>query len=152
MVTITITICLLITPFTIAFLHSSILYNKHHIGLYANYFIISNISFTALMNSYAYLLDGDYISKFQGWSFTPAIFELGIFQLSLFILSIISLFKGYQFKAASLIFFSFYSMLNSYNMIYNTEYNNTIATIFCLGLLQGLIAYIFYRKLTNSLK
>lgn len=152
MVTITITICLLITPFTIAFLHSSIIYNKHSASVYANYFIVGNISIMSLINSYAYLIYGDYISKFQGWPFSPAIFELGIFQLCLLILSVIAIFKGPQFKAACLIFFSFFIILNSINLAFNTTPNTEIKTLVCLGLLQGFISYFFYRKLVKTYK
>ena len=80
MVTIIIGICLLITPFIIAFLHSNIIYNKNYAKIYANYFIITNISFYTFINSYAYLVDGDSISKFQGWIYTPAVFQIGIFE------------------------------------------------------------------------
>ncbi|WP_341483128.1 hypothetical protein, partial [Francisella tularensis] len=100
-------------PFIIAFLHSIIINAKHQITIYSNYFIVSNISLYNLINSYAYLLDGDTISKFQGWIFTPAVFQIGIFQLALFLFSSLALFKYSQFKASFLIFLTIYRVLNS---------------------------------------
>ena len=51
-----------------------------------------------------YLTDGDYMNKFQGWIYTPVVFQLGIHELALFLFSIIALFKGFGFKATCLIF------------------------------------------------
>ncbi len=57
-----------------------------------------------LLNSYGYLLNGDYMSKFQGCIYTPAAFQLVIYQLALFLFSVIVLFKGSAFKAGCLLF------------------------------------------------
>jgi hypothetical protein len=69
-----------------------------------------------LLNSYAYLIDGDYISKFQGWIYTPAVFQLGLYQLALFLFSIVALFKGSGFKASCLIFFAIYNVLSTLSL------------------------------------
>lgn len=151
MVTIILSICLLITPFIIAFLHSSIIHAKHHINIYANYFIVSNISLYNLINSYAYPLDGDNISKFQGWIFTPAVFQIGIFQLALFLFSILALFKNSQFKASCLIFFTIYTVLNSLTLFSGSIYYSGVETIFFVNLATALIAYILYRILTRKI-
>ncbi|WP_150467756.1 DUF6790 family protein [Francisella sp. SYW-9] len=149
MVTIIISICLLITPFIIAFLHSSIIYNKHYPSVYANYFIASNISLMTLINSYAYLVYGDSMSKFQGWIFTPAVFQIGIFQLCLFIFSILALFKNPQFKAACLIFFTIYTILDSLTLFSGSTYNNALEAIFFINIIAALISYILYRFLSK---
>ena len=150
MVTIIINACLLIAPFVIAFLHSSIIYNKHYANVYVNYFIASNISLLTLINSYAYLLYGDNISKFQGWIFTPAVFQIGIFQLGLFLFSILTLFKNSQFKAACLMFFAIYTVLSSLTLFNGTVYNQDVKIIFFINLATALIAYILYKILSRK--
>jgi len=148
MVTIIVSICLLITPFTIAFMHSSIIYNKHNANIYANYFIASNISFFSLINCYTYLLDGVSISKFQGWIYSPAIFQIGIFQLAICLFSILALFKSNQFKSACLIFFAIYTVLNSLTLFSGSIYNEYVEAIFFVNIITALIAYILYRILS----
>lgn len=150
MVTIIISICLLITPFTIAFLHSSIIYGKQRANIYANYFIISNVTLFGFINSYAYLIDGGSISKFQGWIFTPAVFQIGVFQLAVLIFSILALFKNNQFKSACLIFFAIYTVLNSLTLFSGSVYNQYIEAIFFVNIITALIAYILYRILNRN--
>ncbi|AIT10206.1 membrane protein [Candidatus Francisella endociliophora] len=151
MVTVIISICLLISPFIIAFLHSSIMYGKHHVNIYANYFIVSNISFFSFINSYTYLLDGDSISKFQGWIFTPAVTQIGIFQLGLFIFSILALFKNAQFKAACLIFYAIYTVLNSLMLFSGSVYNEYVEAIFFVNIVAAVISYVLYRILNRKI-
>lgn len=148
MVTIVISVCLLITPFTIAFLHSSIIYGKHNPNIYANYFIAINISLLMLLNSYAYLVDGDAISKFQGWIYTPAVFQLGLYQLALFLFSIIALVKSSQFKAGCLIFFAIYSILSIFSLLLG-DYNKLVPSIMVINLLTALLAYMLSIFLTR---
>ncbi|APD50699.1 DUF6790 family protein [Francisella hispaniensis] len=151
MVTIIVSVCLLITPFIIAFLHSSIICAKHHANIYANYFIISNISLYTFINSYAYLVDGDNISKFQGWIFTPAVFQIGIFELALFLFSILALFKNSQFKAACLIFFAIYTVLNSLTLFSGSIYYSGVEAVFFVNTAAAVIAYVLYRILTRKI-
>ncbi|AJC48808.1 membrane protein [Allofrancisella guangzhouensis] len=145
MITIIINTCLLITPFILAFCHNTIIYSKHHSKMYANYFIACNISVITFINSYMCLLYGDSISKFQGWIFTPAIFQIGVFQLSMFFFSIIAIIKKLPFKAACLIFFSIYSILSSFTLLTDDSHNQFIAILFAMNMITGLIAYILYR-------
>lgn len=152
MVTIIISICLLITPFTIALLHSSIIYGRQRASIYANYFIVSNITLFSFINSYAYLADGVSISKFQGWIFTPAVFQIGIFQLVMLIFSILALFKNNQFKSACLIFFAIYTVLNSLTLFSGSVYSEYIEAIFLVNIVTALIAYILYRVLSRNNK
>ncbi|AXA34244.1 DUF6790 family protein [Francisella adeliensis] len=149
MVTIVISVCLLITPFIIAFLHSSIIYKKHFPNIYANYFIAINISVFMLLNSYAYLVDGDYMSKFQGWIYTPAVFQLGLYQLSLFILSIVALFKGSAFKAACLLFFSIYTILNILSL-FSGAYNEIANAVMIVDILTAVISFGLYKALSRK--
>jgi hypothetical protein len=149
MVTIVISLCLLITPFTIAFLHSSIIYGKHNPNIYANYFIAANISLLMLLNSYAYLVDGDYISKFQGWIYTPAVFQLGLYQLALFLFSIIALFKGSQFKAGCLLFFSIYMVLNILSL-FTGNYNEIVNAVIVINILTAVISFGLYKALCRK--
>ena len=149
MVTIVISLCLLITPFTIAFLHSSIIYGKHNPNIYANYFIAANISLLMLLNSYAYLIDGDYISKFQGWIYTPAVFQLGLYQLALFLFSIIALFKGSEFKAACLLFFSIYTILNILSL-FTSNYNEIVNAVIVINILTAVISFGLYKSLCRK--
>ncbi|QLE79700.1 hypothetical protein FLM55_08120 [Francisella sp. Scap27] len=151
MVTIVISVCLLITPFIIGFLHSSIIYKKHSPNIYANYFIAINISVFMLLNSYAYLVDGDYMSKFQGWIYTPAVFQLGIYQLALFLFSIIALFKGSAFKAGCLIFFSIYTLLNILSL-FSGDYNEVALWLMVVDLLTAMLAYVLYKCLIRKAK
>lgn len=151
MVTIVISVCLLITPFIIGFLHSSIIYKKHSPNIYANYFIAINISVFMLLNSYAYLVDGDYMSKFQGWIYTPAVFQLGLYQLALFIFSVIALLKGSAFKAGCLLFFSIYTLLNILSL-FSGAYNGLVLWIMAVNLLTALLSYILYKYLMRKLK
>ncbi|ALB01799.1 membrane protein [Francisella persica ATCC VR-331] len=151
MVTIIVSVCLLITPFIIAFLHSSIIHDKHYANIYANYFIISNISLYTLINSYVYLVCGDIMSKFQGWIFTPAVFQIGIFQLAIFLFSILALFKNSQFKAACLIFFAIYTILNSLTLFNSgSVYNSVVEAIFFVNIVAAVIAYVLYRVLNRK--
>jgi len=150
MVTIIISICLLTTPFTIAFLHSSIIYGKQQASIYANYFIISNVTLFSFINSYAYLIDGDSISKFQGWIFTPAVFQIGIFQSAMLVFSILALFKNNQFKSACLVFFAIYTVLNSLTLFSGSVYNQYVEAIFFVNIITALIAYILYKVLDRS--
>lgn len=145
MVTIIISICLLITPFILAFCHSIIIYSEHHSRIYANYFIACNFSIITFINSYMCLLYGDSVSKFQGWIFTPAIFQIGIFQLSMCFFSIIAIIKKPPFKAACLIFFSIYSILSSFTLLTDDSHNQFIAILFAINITTGLIAYVLYR-------
>ena len=150
MVTTIVSVCLLITPFIIAFLHSSIIHAKHYANIYANYFIIINISLYTLINSYVYLEDGDSVSKFQGWIFTPAVFQIGIFQLALFLFSILALFKNNQFKAACLIFFAIYTILNSPTLFSGSVYNSVVEAIFFVNIAAAVIAYVLYKVLSRN--
>ena len=149
MVTIVISLCLLVTPFTIAFFHSSIIYGKHNPNIYANYFIAANISLLMLLNSYAYLVDGDYMSKFQGWIYTPAVFQLGIYQLALFSFSIIALFKGSAFKAGCLIFFAIYNILSIFSL-FSGAYNELVLWIMTVNLLTALLSFVLYKFLMRN--
>ncbi|MFT4694832.1 MAG: hypothetical protein ACI8TE_001754 [Francisella sp.] len=149
MVTIVISLCLLITPFTIAFLHSNIIYGKHNPNIYANYFIAANISLLMLLNSYAYLIDGDYISKFQGWIYTPAVFQLGLYQLALFLFSIIALFKGSQFKAGCLLFFSIHMVLNILSL-FTGNYNEIVNAVIVINILTAVISFGLYKVLSRN--
>jgi len=149
MVTIVISLCLLVTPFTIAFFHSSIIYGKHNPNIYANYFIVVNTSLLMLLNSYAYLIDGDYISKFQGWIYTPAVFQLGIYQLALFLFSIIALFKGSQFKAGCLMFFAIYNILSIFSL-FSGAYNELILWMMAVNILTALLSYVLYKFLMRN--
>ncbi|GAB4224729.1 MAG: hypothetical protein Kow0076_7510 [Francisella sp.] len=152
MVSAVVSFCLLITPFILAFLHSSIIYKQHHIKIYANYFIASNITLFMLINSYAYLVDGYSISKFQGWIFTPAIFQIGIFELSFFLFSIIALFKCQNFKSACLIFFCIYTILNSLTLFNGSVYYSGVEAIFVINISSATISYILARLLSKSKK
>jgi hypothetical protein len=149
MVTIVISLCLLVTPFTIAFLHSSIIYGKHNPNIYANYFIAANISLLMLLNSYAYLVDGDYISKFQGWIYTPAVFQLGLYQLALFLFSVIALFKGSEFKAGCLLFFSIYTLLNILSL-FSGDYNEIVNAVVVVDILTAVISFGLYKALCRK--
>jgi len=149
MVTIVISLCLLVTPFTIAFFHSSIIYGKHNPNIYANYFIVPNISLLMLLNSYAYLVDGDYISKFQGWIYTPAVFQLGLYQLALFLFSVIALFKGSEFKAGCLLFFSIYTLLNILSL-FSGDYNEIVNAVVVVDILTAVISFGLYKALCRK--
>lgn len=150
MVAITITLCLLISPFVLAFAHSAIIFNKHKASLYANYFIVFNVSYYTFINSLAYLVYGDDISKFQGWIYSPAIFQIGIFQLSIFIYSLIVLFKDSKFKSGLLLFFSIYTVLNSFSLFTgNVSEPHIVLWMFVLGLITAFISFVFYRILKN---
>ena len=149
MVTIVISLCLLVTPFTIAFLHSSIIYGKHNPNIYANYFIAANISLLMLLNSYAYLIYGDYMSKFQGWIYTPAVFQLGLYQLALFLFSVIALFKGSAFKASCLLFFSIYTLLNILSL-FNGVYNEIVNAVVVVDVLTAAISFGLYKALCRK--
>ncbi|AFJ43730.1 DUF6790 family protein [Francisella orientalis] len=150
MVTVIISICLLISPFIIAFLHSSIIYSKHHENIYANYFIVFNISPYACINSFTYLVDGDSISKFQGWIYTPAVFQIGIFELAIFLFSILALFKNREFKAACLIFFAIYTLLDALTLFSGQIYSQYIEAVFFINITTAIIAYILYKILSIS--
>ncbi|QIV95851.1 hypothetical protein EDC55_10536 [Allofrancisella inopinata] len=147
MVTIIISICLLITPFILAFCHSIIIYSQNHSRIYANYFIACNFSIITFINSYMCLLYGDSVSKFQGWIFTPAIFQIGIFQLSMCFFSIIAIIKKPPFKAACLVFFSIYSILSSFTLLTDDTYNEFIVALFTIDLITAMVAYILYALL-----
>ena len=149
MVTIVISLCLLVTPFTIAFFNSSIIYGKHNPNIYANYFIAANISLLMLLNSYAYLVDGDYISKFQGWIYTPAVFQLGLYQLALFLFSVIALFKGSEFKAGCLLFFSIYTLLNILSL-FSGDYNEIVNAVVVVDILTAVISFGLYKALCRK--
>ncbi|BCD90999.1 hypothetical protein fh0823_11380 [Francisella halioticida] len=90
------------------------------------------------------------MSKFQGWIFTPAVFQIGIFQLCLFIFSVLALFKNSQFKAACLIFFSIYIILDSLTSFSGSIYNQAVEAVFFINLIAALIAYILYRLLSKN--
>lgn len=150
MVTTIVSVCLLITPFIIVFLHSSIIHAKHYENIYANYFIISNKNLYTLINSYVYLAYGDSMSKFQGWIFTPAVFHIGIFQLTLFLFSILALLKNNQFKAACLIFFCYYTILNSPTLFSGSVYNSVVEVIFFVNIAAAVIAYVLYKVLSRK--
>ncbi|MBY7734924.1 DUF6790 family protein [Francisella philomiragia] len=151
MVTVIISICLLISPFIIAFLHSSIIYGKHHANIYANYFIVFNISLYACINSFTYLVDGDSISKFQGWIYTPAVFQIGIFELAIFLFSILALFKNREFKTACLIFFAIYTLLDALTLFSGQIYSQYVEAVFFINITTALIAYILYKILNRKI-
>jgi hypothetical protein len=130
-----------------AFAQCAIIYKKHSTSIYANYFIIFSISSFALLNSIAYMTDGDSISKFQGWDFSPAIFQIGIFQLAIFLYSVIAIFKNNNFKASMLLFFAIYTIMDSFTVFNGSQIQDNVLGIFLVENLTAFIALIFYRIL-----
>ena len=147
MVTLVITICLLITPFIMAFSHCAIIYNKHSASVYTNYFIVFSISSFALMNAIAYLTDGDSVAQFQGWNFSPAVFQIGLFELSLFIFSIFAVFKNKSFKAGFLLFFAIYTVMSSFTLFSGSKLEDGLLGMFIVENVSAFIAYVFYKAL-----
>ena len=90
------------------------------------------------------------MSKFQGWIFTLAVFQIGIFQLARFLFSILTLFKNNQFKAACLIFFAIYKILNSPTLFSGSVYNSVVEAIFFVNIAAAVIAYVLYKILSRK--
>ena len=147
MVTLVIYISLLITPFIMAFSHCSILYKKHYSHIYADYFIVFDISLYMVMNAFAYLFNGEYISSFQSWQFTPAITQLGILYLTISIISIISLFKDKSFKSCFLIFYSIYLILHSFTLFSGKAIDSHILGLYIVDIIKSLTCYLLYKYL-----
>lgn len=86
------------------------------------------------------------MSKFQGWIYTPAVFQLGLYQLALFLFSVIALFKGSGFKAACLLFFSIYTLLNILSL-FSGNYNEIASSVIVVDILTAVISFGLYKVL-----
>lgn len=107
----------LVMPFIWATIQILTLKSADKLAVFGGYFIGFNIFGFSLFNALAYLVQTDYMNRFQGWPDSPATIEIGLFFLSIALTALVALFQSNAFKSAICLIYAIYLLLSLINLL-----------------------------------